>query len=399
MVGVTVVFAIGLLVRVTLPTLHPGDPTGRLGIGTASYAWTDDEREELLTSRAGDPRRLKGQVWYPTSRRDGSSAYLDDPAVPGAVERAQGLPPLLGFLRLLRSHARPGAAPTTGPHPVVIYLTGLTGYRQASMFQVEELVSHGYVVVGLDQPGMSATVKFPDGQRVAGLTPAAAQPLINQSLAPAAQPPAVNGVPLPDGIIPYLADDVRLALDRIADLNAADPQGRLTGLLDLDRIGIMGVSLGGITAAEACQRESRLKACLILDARMTVRVARDGLRQPAMWITRRPDVMRAERAKTGGWSEQDIAGHQQTMTSAYQASQQAWFVNIEGIFHVQFTDAPFGSPLLHRLLSGPLNSTRAHQVVNTCTIEFFDQALHSRKSELLGGDTTNYPEVTIVSRR
>ena len=144
--------------------------------------------------------------------------------------------------------------------------------------------------------------------------------------------------------------------------------------------------------------EPRLKACLVLDARMTVRVARDGLRQPAMWITRPADVMRAERTKTGGWSEEDIAGHHQTMASAYQASRQAWLINIEGIFHVQFTDVPFGSPLLDRLLSGPLDDSRAHQVVNACTVEFFDQTLRGRRSALLTGDTTGLAEVEIASR-
>ena len=387
----------GLLIRVTLTGLHPGAPTGTFGIGTATYAWTDVDREEILTIQPGGPRRLMAQVWYPTSRRRGSSAYVDDPDVPRAVERAQGLAPVLGFLRSLRSHARPGAAPVAGPLPVVVYLTGLTGYRQASMFQVEELVSHGYVVVGLDQPGMSATVRFPGGERVAGLAPAVAQPLINQSITAATQPPAINGVPMPHGIIPYLASDVRFALDKITDLDAADPQGQLTGLFDLDRIGIMGISLGGITGAEACRNEPRLKACLVLDAPMTDRVARDGLRQPAMWITRRADVMRAERAQTGGWSDEDIARQQQTVTSAYLASTRSWLVEIQGIFHVEFTDVPFGSPLIDLLLSGPLPGRRAHQIVNACTVEFFDQTLRERGSRLLAGDTSNLPEVSITS--
>ena len=44
----------------------------------------------------------------------------------------------------------------------------------------------------------------------------------NQSITPATQPPAINGVPLPHGIIPYLASDVRFALDKIADLDRLD---------------------------------------------------------------------------------------------------------------------------------------------------------------------------------
>ena len=37
-------------------------------------------------------------------------------------------------------------------YPVLIFLEGLGAFRQMSTFQVEELVSHGYIVVAIDQP-------------------------------------------------------------------------------------------------------------------------------------------------------------------------------------------------------------------------------------------------------
>ena len=35
------------------------------------------------------------------------------------------------------------------------------------------------------------------------------------------------------------------ALDRLERLNASDPSGRFTGRLDMDRVGVLGHSLGG----------------------------------------------------------------------------------------------------------------------------------------------------------
>jgi hypothetical protein len=37
-------------------------------------------------------------------------------------------------------------------------------------FQVEELVSHGYIIVAIDQPYAAASVVFPDGRQVFGLS-------------------------------------------------------------------------------------------------------------------------------------------------------------------------------------------------------------------------------------
>ena len=46
---------------------------------------------------------------------------------------------------------------------------------------------------------------------------------------------------------PFLAEDVRFVLDRLGGLNR-DPTEPLGGHLDLGRVGIIGMSLGGILA-------------------------------------------------------------------------------------------------------------------------------------------------------
>jgi len=92
--------------------------------------------------------------------------------------------------------------------------------------------------------------------------------LVNQSFAPGTTTPILNGQAMPNGIIPYFAEDVSFVLDQLASINTADPQGILTGKLDLAHTGIFGMSLGGAVGAEACLKDPRIKACLIEDVAM-----------------------------------------------------------------------------------------------------------------------------------
>ncbi|UOK63043.1 hypothetical protein MT997_34085 [Paenibacillus sp. OVF10] len=51
-------------------------------------------------------------------------------------------------------------------YPVVLFSPGVRSARYQSMTAIEELVSHGYIVVGMDHPYTSARVTFPDGRKV-----------------------------------------------------------------------------------------------------------------------------------------------------------------------------------------------------------------------------------------
>ena len=64
------------------------------------------------------------------------------------------------------------------------------------------------------------------------------------------------------------AKDVSFVLNELQRLNAKDPQGLLTGHLDLSRVGIFSHSLGANTAVKAMRLDRRLKAGIHLAGRM-----------------------------------------------------------------------------------------------------------------------------------
>jgi predicted dienelactone hydrolase len=386
-----------------LPVFHFPHPTGPYQTGTLTYHWVDTSRHELFSTDPRVHRELMAQIWYPV-KGDTSNArapYVQDAnTLSSALAGALHVP---GFtfdaLREVTTDAIPSApvARDRPSYPVLIFLSGLTGFRQSNTFQVEQLVSHGYIVVGLDQPYAAATVVFPDGHQILGWTRDQMQPLIQQSLSPVAHAPVWDGQALTNGIIPYFAQDVSFALDRLAALNRTDPNGLLTGRLDLHRVGTFGISLGAMVASEACHRDARLKACLMMDAAMPADVVQAGLRQPGMWITRPASSMQLE-----DWSEADITQTLSTMQAVFnqEPAGDGYYVSIPGMFHVNFTDAPYFTPLAQQIgLAGPIDAQRGFAIINAYSLAFFDQHLEGHPEALLDGPSKQYPEVLFSSKR
>src|SRR5215217_6998086 len=403
--------ALGLAVSIVLPIVLPvfrfPDPSGPYEVGTSTYYWVDADRPEVFTADPDDRRELMVQVWYP-AEEDPSSPRApwvqDADALAAELARVLHLPRFtFGHLKYITSDAIPSApvADDEPSYPVLIFLEGSTGFRQMNTFQVEELVSHGYIVAAIDQPYTAGYVVFPDGRRVDGLTRDELEGLVRQSYSPVERAPILNGRAFEDGIVPYLTQDAGFTLDQLAALNQADPNGVLTGRLDLQRAGIFGPSLGGLVGGEACRLESRLRACLFLDAPMPTDVVEEGLQQPAMWITRDAETMRLERRKAGGWSEADIHEHQTTMRAVFESLPgDGYYVQVPGMFHSNYTDIPSWSPLWRLLgLAGPIDVQRANSIINAYSLAFFDRHLKSQPATRFDGLRKRYPEVHFQTRR
>jgi predicted dienelactone hydrolase len=383
--------AISVALPIILPVFHFPPPTGPYAIGTLTYHWVDTDRPERFTADPDDRRELMVQIWYPAEAEPSSprAPYMPDAdVVAPALARFLNLPAFaLEHLKYITTHAVTSApvADAEPSYPVLILLVGAKGsYRQVQTFQVEELVSHGYIVAAIDQPYTAAMVVFPDGRQLA--------------YDPRWNPPHSA---LMDRLMPYIARDVSFTLDQLAALNQADPNGILTGRLDLQRVGLVGHSLGAIDGGQACLMDPHLRACLLEDGFMPDDVVRAGLQQPTMFITRDAATMRLERQEAGGWAEKDIHETLSTMRTVYESLPgDGYYVQVPGMFHLDMTDAPSMTPLASRLrLSGPIGGQRAHLIINAYSVAFFDRELRGLPAPLLDGPTERYPEVLFESRR
>ncbi|MDQ0090357.1 pimeloyl-ACP methyl ester carboxylesterase [Paenibacillus anaericanus] len=156
-------------------------------------------------------------------------------------------------------------------YPVLLFSPGIRSTRFQSMTAIEELVSHGYIVVGMDHPYTSARVVFPDGRAILY------QP---EPEFPTSMGYYENNV---KGIGIRVAD-ASFVLDTLADWNIKDPNQLFKGKLDLDHVGIFGHSYGGAMAAEALVQDKRFKAGVSLEGGFWGDVAHTGLQQPFMYL-------------------------------------------------------------------------------------------------------------------
>jgi predicted dienelactone hydrolase len=329
------------------------------------------------------------QIWYPAQPSPGAQrdTYIEDSMHFSSLEGGMPFPGFFfNHLNDIRTHAlRSAPVAADGKRfPVIVFSPGAQGFRQHNTFEVEELVSHGYIVAGIDHPRAAREVVFPDGRRVEF-------------------DPKLIDVPrfLKDNdygqrIFNYLGRDVSFALDRIGALDAGDPNHVLTGRVDLDRAGMLGVSLGGLVGAEACRSDRRIKACLTQDVFVPQDVIAAGLPQPAMWLSSDAQSMADE-----GWPPWEVDLHQSTMQAAYEgAHSDAYRVLVPGMFHLNYTDFPYtvATPVGQALkLIGPIDWRVGHRIVNAYALAFFDRHLEARPEPLLDGPSPDFPQVRVVS--
>ncbi len=342
---------------VAMQVNFPG-PTGSYAVGRTTLRWVDNSRPEVLTPAPADFREIVAEVWYPAEAGTGTHA----PYFPNLDHVAQGLVTSGSVtrieawgLRLIRSNSLLDAqlSDAQAAYPVVLVSPGNETNVEFYSGIADDLASHGYMVVGINHPYDVGAVELGDGS-VAQFAADQWPREIHAHQAFVAERVAVR------------TQDVRFTLDQLEALNASG-QGPFTGRLDLAHVGIMGHSLGGITASEACRADPRLLACLNLDGLQpggpfSVLENTEPPEQPFMFITKEPVL-----------SEHNIAQFEAIPSGSYR-------VVIYGAGHQNFEDGPV---LLPSLLPLPNKADRILALTRAYTLAFFDQALKGQFSSLL----------------
>jgi len=360
-------------ISLTLPA-----PTGPHRIGTVSLHLVDHIRTDPWVP-GSQVREIMIQIWYPASTVRGypTAPWLSAGAVPH-FEESQGLP--AGAVRLPPTHGHVNAPAAPGRRPVLVYSPAFEADRGFATAQVEDLASHGYVVVTIDHTHDASEVEFPDGRvETATITDADDQTLAL-------------------GVAVRTAD-ARFVVDQLTAINAGSnpdadhrPLPRdLRGAFDLDRIAIFGHSFGGATAAAAVHDDPRFRAGVNMDGTLFGPAGPAGSDRPFLLLSSDHPTIPEDPT----WDTL-FAQHRGPILE----------LRLTGSAHLSFND---GQPLYPQLagvlglgggdlaqLVGTIDPGRSVAIQRRYLRAFFDRWLRHRPQVLLDGPSRRYPEVQFV---
>jgi hypothetical protein len=283
-------------------------------------------------------------------------------------------------------------------YPVLLFNHGWGEHAAQNTVLMEELASHGYIVFSLAHHYEAKYWEYPDGRLgYLDLGSPRFQKLMGEQSRPemmglfqemfttrgvAAQESlfrrTVEAMPTFLGEGPRIwAEDIKFIIDELDSLNHLE--GRFEGKLDLEKLGVMGMSMGGIAAGQACIGEDRIKAGMNIDGGLLGDLADTTVAQPMFYM-----------------GSKRFIGYDQLF--ADHGTGDAYTLTIADADHYDFTDFT----LLHREhpMIGSVDGRQMLKILNDYTLAFLDFYLKGQESDLLSGKNQPYPEVDFrVHRR
>lgn len=354
-------------------------PTGPYAVGTKLIELTDTARLEPET---GKPRELVVQLWYPSAlklRRTGPTVgNLGEETAPYAYETIEWYKMLLTaqgasekdlcVLNSIRTHAIANAKPCNeqAPYPLCIFAHGNGAPRGGYSFFCEEIASHGYVVVMVMHTYVTPVTRFADGREIRALS---------------------NQTKVID-VIEKCCIDIQFMLDQAT----SGAFGTLTSVCDFNNIGIVGHSLGGMTTAQVCRRDKRVKAGVNLDGTLWGIDSTKSFYKPFLYM-RTPNFyadmsgileQQKDSLKAVGVTKENFIGSVEKFCQ--RNGKDTMQIIVEGANHMTFMDIPIVYDLLAKITSTSekvsdlkgnyiLKAPDILNIVKDCIITFLDKYL------------------------
>ena len=322
-------------------------PSGQYGIGRQAFATADPGRADSSSADPGKHRELMIYVWYPAAVAAGVGTAEYFPGADtldkdragraaGAEMFGRGWPGIVGHQ--IGPHAVGGAPVSERPggFPVVLFSHGLSSTSFSYTTQIEDLVSHGYVVAAVEHTEAAGAVVFPDGH----------VRLYQSPVIPASAGPAKD--PMQGMIASALVQTQTGADDLIFVLNALPQMGALAKAMDLKKVGAVGHSYGGTVVTRACEMDARITACVDEDGTVNPVGAYldypDGkkLQQPYLFVEVGHVPTDMELARMGqtraGWNV--FLAKKKAQLAATVVGSYLVTVDRPGMGHASFSDGP-----------------------------------------------------------
>ncbi len=312
------------------PPCELPDPTGEYSVETSLYTWEDAKREDPYSEK-GENRKVTIKVWYPDAE---------------------------------------------GKYPLVVFSHGAFGVIDSNYSTCEELASHGYVVVSVGHPYHAMFVEDTDGHMTFVNRDFMKEVMMNDGTYSEESEKKIY-----ENSIRWMklrTDDLQFVLDTL--LQQADGEKVPFSMIDREKIGMFGHSLGGAASVEMGRLRSDITAVIDLEGTMLGEF--NGFENGFITYDSEPypipilDV-NGDRVKEDV-KEQQSEYPDLVYVNDYLGSRATAYKSVifEGTGHLNYTDLPIISPPLARLLGvGEVDPKTCIGHVNEMVQIYFDYYL------------------------
>lgn len=320
---------LALLPAVLFPQYEQPKTTGDYSVQTAKYTWTDPDRKDAF-SETGEVRSLTVEFWFP---QDGAATY-----------------------------------------PLVVFSHGAFGFSGSNYSTFAELASNGYVVASIGHTHHAFYTMSTDGKlTIADSDFIAKAGEINEAVGPESKEVVYNTT---REWMTLRTDDIAFTIDTILTAAGSDGAELPLSLIDREKIGLMGHSLGGAASAQTGRERNDIDAVIVLDGTMLGEEV--SLENNAVILNEIPYPV----PLLNVYAEDHYTAAIEADGDAYDnfyASRNA-LCSYETVFlgagHLNFTDLPLFSPALARMLGvGTIDERYCIETTNQVVLEFFDRFL------------------------
>lgn len=394
-------------------------PSGKYQVGIQDIHLIDNSRPELETEDQKDHRELMLRVWYPATVEADSTPqpFIREIEPPHQIfSRWVPLPAFaLSHLKKIESHSYLNAPmiQSNGEYPLLVFNHGNSFYASQNSILMEELASHGYVVIAIDYPHHASWVKFPDGKVISyksGMPMDFSEEELSKfrkkaendarALLRGPYEDYYNG--MKEGIegsvdmndrVEVWIKDIAFVLDELEAKN--EPFKSFTSAVDFDKIGVFGMSLGGAAAGKFCLEDARCKAILNMDGTQFGHGAmKYEFKKPFLMMN--SDVRYQNAGMIGEVLEPNALQKYEMNDFLLQQSKSiSYNMVVDKTTHGSYSDflmmtADLGS---WTGLLGTIDPWTMKDILNEYTLAFFNQYLQGTEEELLLLDSQKRPEI------
>lgn len=350
-------------------------PSGPYKVGTSGMEVTDTTRIEDALPGEQRSRRLILQFWYPAEKIKGAETanYHPNPDhFNRDVKKLFSSIPQLLLKRLSKSKTNSLVnAPLSvseNNYPVLVFSHGMDGMRFLNTFQMEELASHGYIVVSIEHSFAASGTVFKDGSTGAVLP----YELMEDET-------------FGNAIVNKWSADQVFVINQLEKLNQ-QPGTMFSGKLNMKELGVFGFSFGGAVSTNTLVLDKRIKAGVNLDGFYYGENYSKGFEQPFMEIRSQPAApekvtekeLQMSHLTRERWKYIWFDEWNKRLTSYAKNGYFSYTIN--GANHFSFCDLPLIAPF--KWLLAP-KAGRIHDLTNQYTLAFFNKQLKGIETALL----------------